>query len=141
MKWKKSSIQAKFKFTHKIQQFKHKLQESSEQSIAPLLWDEIVNNSFDKELNFALPIEKVVYNTAKNTRAVILHRNDGTYSITYQHLFSFDDDGIIYYDTNGSVHWQEAISCQSIVDTVQKAEKEIENIFINIDYMRKNNVL
>ena len=86
-------------------------------------WEEVIERCYDQGLSDYLdPIAKVVYNSARSRRVVILARPHGGYRISEEKLIpSCDDDLYCYPDVWG--FWMQYGSL-SIFDSIESAEKE-----------------
>jgi len=89
-------------------------------------WSEIVDECFNKGLDFAHPHTKVIYTDNKTQRAVILQKPDMTYTIMYQILYPLTDDELMYSTDGLHGYWHpSALAMISIFETENSAEKAI----------------
>jgi len=91
-------------------------------------WNEIAEECYDESLTFLYPIVvvKVIYADDKTERAVILQQPDGTYLVTFEKLYPYDDDELQYIDHRPHSFWiQSSQGACSIFDTEERAENAI----------------
>ena len=94
-------------------------------------WEEVVERCYDQELSFfSDQVIKVLYNSAKSYRVVILMRNDGNYRIIEEELIACDEDDLIYHQDIWG-YWSRIDRYVSIFDSLESAEEEALRLIVN----------
>ena len=105
--------------------FKNKKQ-AEHTPLAKIPWHEIVSECYDKGLEFAHPVVRVIYSDDKSERAVILQKSDMTYTVTYERLYPYDDEELKYLYDGLHGYWGPVEQhILSIFDTEEKAINEV----------------
>ena len=68
-------------------------------------WRDVVDECYDKGLEFTYPIVKVIYADNKSERAVILNRPDMTYTVVFQKLYPFDEEELKHFSVGLHGYW------------------------------------
>ena len=85
-------------------------------------WNEIVNECYDKGLNFIYPVTKVIYSDDKSKRVAILQKPDMSYTICFEKLYPYDDDELKHIGNGLHGYWSpDNHSMNSIFDTEENA--------------------
>lgn len=88
-------------------------------------WSEIVDECYDRQLNFMYDISKVIYTDDRTERAVILRKPNGLYTVIREKLYQFDDDELKYGISDLHGYWHTENDIGSTFDTEERAENEI----------------
>lgn len=88
-------------------------------------WNEVIDECYDKQLNFWCDIAKVIYTDERTERAVILQRSDGLYETVIERLYPFDDEELKYVGSDLHGYWSPHSKSKSIFDTVNLAVNSI----------------
>lgn len=102
--------------------FDKKNKSSYEQS-KRLSWSDIIDECYDKQLDFTDAfVSKVIYTDNKEKRAVILLMPNGCYSVVFEILYPYDDDELQYIATT-DLHgfWSQYDCTSSFFDTEERA--------------------
>ncbi|MHC1696117.1 MAG: hypothetical protein AB9835_12790 [Eubacteriales bacterium] len=89
-------------------------------------WDDIINECYDKGLDFIYPVIKTIYTDDKTQRAIILRKPNGLFIVKYEQLFEFNDEELKYNSSGMHGFWSPMdYGTNSIYDTEKTAIREI----------------
>jgi len=94
--------------------------------LQPILWNELVKECYDKNLDYIYPVVKVIYTDDKTERAVILRKSDTLCTIDFSKLYPYDEDELQYISNGLHGYWSPTSSNgNSIFDTEKDATNAI----------------
>ncbi len=92
-------------------------------------WNQVVKKCYDKNLNFAHPVSKIIYLDDKTERAVILKKPEGLFTLTFEKLYPFDDEELKYLSLDLHGYWsQNTCKIYGIFDTEENAINTIFSV-------------